>query len=94
MLLPVLYVVSFGPACWLCTRDAFSVHVITRAYQPILQLAMRGPESLRRFTMGYASLGASRDCRIGIGLTRVYSDYEATFHIDRPPSLKAAPRPL
>ncbi|MBI3862942.1 MAG: hypothetical protein HY290_13710 [Planctomycetia bacterium] len=33
--LPVLYVASFGPACWMCDRDVLSERFVLWAYSPL-----------------------------------------------------------
>lgn len=42
LLLPVLYVASFGPACWFASRFDEGPSFITRAYQPLVRLWWRG----------------------------------------------------
>jgi hypothetical protein len=42
--LPVLYVASFGPACWLADRQIFSCVEI---YRPLAKLAARCPGPVR-----------------------------------------------
>ena len=36
LVLPVLYVVSFGPVVWLADRDVVSKHMAAATYSPIL----------------------------------------------------------
>jgi hypothetical protein len=44
MTLPVLYVASFGPACWISSHhSAGNGEVVTAVYKPILRLYVRGP---------------------------------------------------
>ena len=38
--LPVLYVVSFGPACWLCDRHIVQSEWVGRLYQPLVRFAV------------------------------------------------------
>jgi len=46
--LPVLYVASFGPACWLLGRDLCDTRLITVGYAPILSVYSNGPMSIRK----------------------------------------------
>jgi hypothetical protein len=57
--LPVLYLLSFGPACWLfwkpwcptAIRDSIDI-----AYEPAQQLLMNGPEPIRKALLWYTDL--------------------------------------
>ena len=42
LLLPVLYVGSFGPACWLVGRRVLPESILTTAYRPCVFLALDG----------------------------------------------------
>jgi len=51
--LPILYVASFGPACWLTSRtvvlrddEVYEATAVSAAYQPLLRLAFRGPHAI------------------------------------------------
>jgi hypothetical protein len=39
VVLPMLYVASFGPACWLVRRQGLSAGVPTAVYRPLVRLA-------------------------------------------------------
>jgi hypothetical protein len=54
--LPILYVLSFGPACWVSNRLTTGERVLSVAYQPMLWLWMRtsGPAKVVEW---YALLG-------------------------------------
>jgi hypothetical protein len=41
--LPVLYVVSFGPACWVSSQSQVGGELVSVAYQPILRIALSTP---------------------------------------------------
>ena len=45
--LPVLYVLTFGPAGWLAERNWNYVPIITRIYRPLMQVAYRGPDWIK-----------------------------------------------
>jgi len=59
--LPVLYVASFGPACWAmdCTRQGH--RVVAAVYRPLLWLAVSGPSALSIAIFRYARLYADDD---------------------------------
>ena len=54
--LPVLYVASFGPACWLVNWGALPVRGTGTAYRPLISLAFHGPEGIRQVMRWYADL--------------------------------------
>jgi uncharacterized membrane protein YhaH (DUF805 family) len=45
--LPVLYIVSFGPACQMVRDGRLSIDVVAQAYCPIVRLANASPDSIR-----------------------------------------------
>ena len=57
--LPVSYVASFGPACWLLSGDLISYDHFNCAYRPLVNLAFGGPEIVRQFLCPYAHLWGS-----------------------------------
>ena len=60
IVLPVLYVASFGPACWLGQRDVVSVVFVNAVYGPIVWSMRQGPTPVRRFLRSYSgSFGSS-----------------------------------
>ena len=54
--LPVLYVVSFGPACWMGERMNAGVHAVSIVYRPIIRFTHKSSHA-RRVALRYASLG-------------------------------------
>lgn len=62
LLLPALYVMSFGPACWLDERGG--VPYVQDIYRPILLLASGG-QLPKPFEL-YACAGARKGCRIRV----------------------------
>lgn len=66
-LLPVLYVLSFGPACWWFSTPpedpldigymAFQYHTASRLYWPIGWMAKNGPGPVRAVVLWYATRG-------------------------------------
>lgn len=55
--LPAMYVASFGPACWLDSRQMLP-SAIESAYIPLRQIAHDGPEPLRSVLNWYACIGS------------------------------------
>jgi hypothetical protein len=56
VVLPFLYVASFGPASWLVSRDAVNAWDVISAYEPILAAMDRGPDWLRSALNAYAAI--------------------------------------
>jgi len=59
--LPVLYVASFGLACWLADKDLLPFDPIESAFLPIAELVTDGPEPFRRAILWYASICGGED---------------------------------
>ncbi|MGE5194175.1 MAG: hypothetical protein ACM3U2_16890 [Deltaproteobacteria bacterium] len=59
--LPVLYVESFGPACWLADRDALSFRTVVRGYPWLYQLATYNKQPWGRGLRWYANAAKSPD---------------------------------
>ena len=59
---PMLYILSFGPACWWFSRPVggpYSVSVqVSHAYWPVGLLVKRSPRWMRKAVSEYARLGA------------------------------------
>ena len=66
--LPVLYVASFGPACWISSRigahKGFVVDAVQLVYQPVLRLGVEGPDSVRRGIEWWVTLDAKPNWHI------------------------------
>lgn len=76
--LPLMYVVSFGPACWVSSRAAIALQVLPTVYRPILMLMKidDSPADLRaRLTR---SLGGSTT-RLYFYPSGVVSQYASCF---------------
>ena len=57
VVLPILYVASFGPACWISDRDLLSENVVFRIYSPIVDLCVSAQSlGLRRAMTWYGEL--------------------------------------
>lgn len=60
--LPVLYVVSFGPACWIVSRVNWGDSVIPVVYRPIIQVMQHEPWTAVHTTLArYSRWGAHPD---------------------------------
>jgi hypothetical protein len=55
--LPVLYVASFGPACWLVDRDWSYASTTASVYWPVVRLAYSGPDWIKRPIQWWTSVG-------------------------------------
>lgn len=58
---PVLYVASFGPACWITSRlgSTTGAEIVSRAFDPALRLGSRYSESVVTFAGWYSEIGAA-----------------------------------
>lgn len=79
VLLPILYVFSFGPACWLSTRELIDPNSVASLYQPVLMSAMRGPLWLRRSALSFAAWGSDPRSRVYFSLSKVDGGYDVGF---------------
>ena len=55
------YPLSFGPACWISQRTGADGAVVSFVYQPLLQVACRGPQPVGGCLMHYSRLGMQPD---------------------------------
>ncbi len=58
--LPILYVASFGPACWISSRAPVVVPFVHFSYRPVMWTWCVSPKGVRRLIHEYASLGKAR----------------------------------
>jgi hypothetical protein len=58
LLLPVLYIASFGPACWLIDRNIISEQPTRAIYRPIIELVARCDKPIRTAVADHLSLGS------------------------------------
>src|SRR4029453_14587905 len=65
--LPVLYVASFGPACWLCEKQFAPTHITWIAFRPLTYLAVESPHAVGAPIRRYAAIFSIRK---HIGLRR------------------------
>jgi hypothetical protein len=57
VILPVLYVGSFGPAVWTAGRDYTAIPSVERAYCPILWIIAHGPAPIQRGLSWWGEFG-------------------------------------
>ena len=60
-----LYVMSFGPACWITSRTGVGISAIEVAYQPIMR-GVRGPFLVREIIIAYAEFAADPQWHFGV----------------------------
>jgi hypothetical protein len=41
---PMLYVASIGPACWISSWTGFGSRLVSRTYQPVIEIARDSPD--------------------------------------------------
>jgi hypothetical protein len=69
----VLYVASFGPACWLCHLGYIPVHVVSVTHWPIVWAAWHGPRQLRLLIYKYE---AACQGRSGVGAESYFDNHD------------------
>ena len=62
--LPVLYVASFGPWCWITSRLQPSGKVVAAIYSPIIRAGYHGPAIVRESIRWWGSIGMPDGARI------------------------------
>ncbi len=66
--MPVVYVASFGPACWLSSRTGdpqhASVELVEELYQPCLRMGVSAPPPVSRMISFWATCLARREWSI------------------------------
>jgi hypothetical protein len=55
----VLYVASFGPACWISSRTNIGAPVVDVAYHPLLLVWLHCPRPVGKSFVWYSSLAAA-----------------------------------
>jgi hypothetical protein len=60
--MPVLYVASFGPACWISSRTETGAGMVAIVYQPVIKIIFEpaAPDFVRISIVKYAELLSSR----------------------------------
>jgi hypothetical protein len=59
IVLPVLYVASFGPACWISSRATKCVPIVETACSPMMFICDVSPNFVVQFIQWYSGIGAS-----------------------------------
>lgn len=52
-MLPALYALSIGPACWLVTNRAIPYTLVAQAYNPLIRCIMKSPTPARHLAQWY-----------------------------------------
>ena len=65
--LPVIYVASFGPACWLTDEAIVPDAVTHRVFGPLAWAAARCPNSIRHALVEYCEIGRPERGFVGTG---------------------------
>src|SRR5262245_45893888 len=82
----ILYVASFGPACWITSRVDVGARAVEIVYQPIMQVGFRGPSFVREIVLGYGELVADpRYCFAKSGPIERWTPVEWWDGISPPP---------
>ena len=63
--LPVLYVASFGPACWISSHTGRGANVVSIVFQPVFSVWWNGPKPFDRLVAKYATVFAAERWTIG-----------------------------
>jgi hypothetical protein len=77
--IPLLYVASFGPACWISSKTKFGVPKIAGLYQP-LAWASAGSNRTGAVLSWYAEIGAAEGYRWDLH-PYLKSQHRSTFSI-------------
>jgi hypothetical protein len=55
--LPMLYIGSFGPACWISRRLQPSGEFVSKVYSPVIQVWIEGPLTIQEVISQFVNLG-------------------------------------
>jgi len=58
VVVPVLYIASFGPACWISERNGIGERAVSKVFWPIVWVAETNPRATK-VVLWYASLGVT-----------------------------------
>jgi hypothetical protein len=57
---PTLYIMSFGPACWISSRVTVGVPVVNVVYLPMMRIENVSPEFIQDGILWYSRIGSAR----------------------------------
>ena len=66
--IPLLYVASFGPACWIVSRTVVGHAAFRLAYRPLDSIAWHGPYQVRQALQWYGDLAIPKNRNVVLGL--------------------------
>jgi hypothetical protein len=72
--LPVTYVASFGPACWLAGREMIPTATI-EVYRPLARLAARSPDPVMGVYMVYVQAFTPESAEVSFGCLMIKDEY-------------------
>ena len=72
--LPLLYVASFGPACWISDRMQPEGNIVSLVYRPVLWLWINGPDWIQTGIANYASIGSHSNVSAGYEPPEIHFD--------------------
>jgi hypothetical protein len=58
LVVPMLYVLSFGPACWITSRTEIGAGILPTLYRPMIWAWDSYPQSLHHQLLWYSRVGA------------------------------------
>jgi hypothetical protein len=64
--LPSLYVLSFGPACWLSDRGHIPIANVGELYQPVTIAMVQFPDTVGAATRSYGTICSPADYRVTV----------------------------
>jgi hypothetical protein len=74
LVIGLLYVASFGPACWLCDRDLLPAQQTRGFYNPVLAAIVRSPRPVQEAAMVYCDLMKPPEQFVGSGKWWILTD--------------------
>jgi hypothetical protein len=72
---PVLYVASFGPACWISSHTGRGADVVSIVFQPVFSVWWKGPKPFDRLIATYATAFAAKRWTIADSARYQWGEY-------------------
>jgi len=73
IVLPAMYVLSFGPACWISRRVQPSGEFVSIVYSPVIRVWIGGPHTIQNLISQFVRLGMAG------GHAVIHVGYDVTF---------------
>ena len=74
VVLPILYVLSFGPVCWLAEREIIPISSV-EACRPLAKIAARCPDAVLGAYMRYVSACTPESAGVSFGCLMIKDEY-------------------